>query len=167
MKAGSSSRRIGATMTLALLTAATLVAAPVQRDTAFRAASAELPTFFPGTWQSAGEVAMYNLSGETVAYTFIFARQNTNAGEPAQEREPAAFVAKARERLAANGKTVTGDAAELYGESLFASIVISAVDTEPPVLRCFLGLPPHLVKERDALALASKGGGAGIWRVRH
>ena len=61
---------------------------------------------------------------------------------------------------------MTGNTSELYGENRFASIVVSADDTEPPVLRCFLGLPPHVVKESDALALAAKTGGAA-WRVRH
>lgn len=167
MKVENGIGRISVATTLGLLMAATLVAAPVQRNNAFRAANAELPNFFPGTWQSVGELAMYNLSDEIVAYAFIFARPETKAVEATQERNPAAFVAKARKQLAKNGKTVTGNAAELYGENLFASIVISADDTEPPVLRCFLGLPPHVVKEADALALASKSGGAGVWRVRH
>jgi hypothetical protein len=150
-----------------LLMTATLLAAPVKRDDACRAANAELPGFFPGPWHPVGEITLYNLSGDTAAYTFMFARPRPKSLGVAQEENPRAFVAKARQRLAGEGKVVAGDATELYGEDRFASIVISADDTEPPVLRCFVGLPPHVVKEADALALAAKKEGSGAGIVRH
>lgn len=148
-----------------VFTASMLVAAPVQRDDAYLAANTELPRFFAGPWQLAGELTLHNLSGDTVAYTFMFARPKAQAAGILQT--PAAFLTQTRERLSVSGKTVTGDATELYGEDVFASIVISADNTEPPILRCFKGLPPHVVKEADALAMAAKSSGTDAWRVRH
>ena len=130
-------------------------------------AAHQLPGYFAGPWQLAGEYALENLSGDTVAYTFIFskpARQVTPSPEGGS-LAPASFVARARERLRGSGRPATGNTAELYGEDRFASILVSADDTEPPVLRCYRGLPPHLVKEADALDLVTKKRGAGAWRV--
>lgn len=157
----------GVAVLLGLWMAEGVVAAPVQRADAYRAAQEELPGFFAGPWQPAAEIALHNLSGDIAAYTFIFARPPAATQAKAQEQNPAAFVTKAREQLAAEGKTATGNEPQLYGDNLFASIVISADDTEPPVLRCFLGLPPHVVKEAEALALADRTGGGKGWRVRH
>ncbi|MDD2454897.1 MAG: hypothetical protein PHE10_01045, partial [Kiritimatiellae bacterium] len=71
-----------------------------------------------------------------------------------------------RSKLADAGKNLNGNNPGLYGAERFATIVISADDTEPPVLRCGLGLPPQLVKERDAEALAKSAYAQGRWRVR-
>ncbi len=143
------------------------VADSVTRDTAFQVASSQLPSFYPGTWRLSDEYAMENLSGETLAYTFIFAKTDAQTAKTAEFRTlaPTSFVARARLRLKEGGQSVTGNSPELYGETLFASIIISAKDTEPPVLRCFQGLPVHVVKEEDALALVAKERGAGAWRV--
>lgn len=167
MRRNAGVHAVGVAIVLGLWMVANLVAAPVQRETAYRAAKEELPGFFPGPWQPAAEITLHNLSGDIAAYAFIFSRAQTAVQGKAQEEPPAAFVAKARERLAAGGKTATGNEPPLYGNDIFASIVISADDTEPPVLRCFLGLPPHVVKESDALTLAGKTGGGDGWRVRH
>jgi len=75
-------------------------------------------------------------------------------------------VAERRARLGKAGKGSNGNNPELYGAERYATVVISADDTEPPVIRCFLGLPPQLVKERDAEALAVRKHGQGRWRVR-
>ena len=155
------------TLSAVLMMASALVAAPVQRDDACLAATSELPGFFAGPWQLVGELTLHNLTGDTVAYAFMFARPQEQSKGGVQEDSPAQFVAKARAELAGRGGIVSADAPELYGEDRFASMVISADDTEPPVLRCFKGLPPQVVKESDALALAAKSGGAGAWRVRH
>ena len=152
---------------IALLMAGPLSAAPVTRNEAYGAATNELPGFFAGPWHPAGELTLHNLSGDTVAYLFMFAGPRKQSNGEAQEETPAAFVTHERARLAGAGKSVSGDAPELYGEDRFASIVISANDSEPVVLRCFRGLPPQVVKEADALALAAKTRGAGAWRVRH
>jgi hypothetical protein len=141
-------------------------AAPVSRNEAFRAATAELPKFYAGIWNPAGELLLYNLSDEVTAFVFMFERaqkQSDKTPSPA----PAAFVAKARADLATTGKAVSGYEPELRGADRYATIVISADDTEPPVLRCFLGLPPQIVREVNALTLAADKGGAGSWRVRH
>ena len=143
-------------------------AASVPRETAFHVAANQLPGYFAGPWQLADEYALENLSGDTVAYTFIFSmpsRQEFQSPESGA-LAPTSFVARARERLRGSGRPATGNTAELYGEDRFASILVSADDTEPPVLRCYRGLPPHLVKEADALDLVTKKRGAGAWRVR-
>lgn len=140
-------------------------AAPVSRDVAFKAATLELPVFYPGTWNPAGEIPLRNLAGNVVAYTFMFVEAQKLASM-GQDRAPAAFVKKARTDLAAKGASVSGYETELRGDDCYATIVISADDTEPPVLRCFRGLPPQVVREADALALAGGKSGAGSWRVR-
>ena len=150
----------------AAFAALALCAAPVQRDVACQVASSQLPVFFEGSWQLADEFELFDLTGTVAAYTFVFSRPRPQAEEGAGTVSPAAFVAKARDRLTAAGKAVSGNEAELFGESRYASIVISADDTEPPVLRCYLGLPPHVVKEKDALAVVSKFKGGGVWQMR-
>jgi hypothetical protein len=154
----SSSPALGAL--LLLLVAAPLVAAPVTRNEAFRAAASELPGFFAGDWRPAGELILYRPAGDAGAYVFMFASTPKAADET-----PAAFVARQRASLAAKGKTFSSTDSELYGEDRFATIFISADDTEPVVLRCFKGLPPQVVKEADALALGAKTGGSAM-RVR-
>ena len=66
----------------------------------------------------------------------------------AEEDSPAGFVAKGRAKLAGDGKSASSDEPDLYGQGRFASIVISAADTEPVVLRCFKGLPRKWSKRR-------------------
>jgi|GEM_PF-2785954 hypothetical protein len=138
-------------------------AAPVARDDAFRAAEAELPRFYPGEWAAADDVPLYDLNGAVAAYAFIFER---GAKRRAAAETPAAFVAKARADIAAAGEGATGYEPELRGEDRFATIVVAADDTEPPVLRCHLGLPGHLVREANALALADRAQRGVAWRVR-
>jgi hypothetical protein len=150
---------------LFLLTASSIVAAPVTRDEAFRAAGSQLPGFFPGAWRPAGEMALQNLSGDTAAYVFMFSNLPEPAKGSAPEETPAAFVARQRVRLAKTGQPVSPSDSELYGEDRFATVFTAADDTEPVVLRCFKGLPSQVVKEVDALALGAKSG-AGAWRVR-
>lgn len=140
------------------------LAEPVARDTAFLVASCQLPAFYPGPWQLSDEYRLENLAGGTVAYTFIFRKKDAKPGEAVA---PTSFVQRARSRLKGEGVPATENAPELYGEALFASIVISADDTEPPLLRCFQGLPPHVVKEEAALALVAKKRGPAAWRVKH
>ena len=147
-----------------LLAACAAVAEPVARDTAFLVASGQLPAYYPGPWQLSDEYRLENLSGETVAYTFIFRKKDAN---PVDAVAPTSFVQRARSRLKGEGVTATENTPELYGEALFASIVISAEDTEPPLLRCFQGLPSHVVKEAAALALVAKKRGPAAWRVKH
>lgn len=145
-----------------------LAADPVSLETARRVAVARLPAFYAGSWRLADEYALENLSGETVAYTFVFSKsaQTSVAASGLRTLAPTSFVAKARANLKRAGKNVTGNSPELYGADTYASIVISADDTEPPVLRCFTGLPSEVVKETDALELISKQSGSGAWRVR-
>lgn len=138
-------------------------AAPVARDDAFRAAEIELPRFFPGEWTAADEVPLSDLNGAVAAYAFIFERA---AKRSAAAEAPAAFVARARATLAAAGAEATGYEAELRGEERYATIVIAADDAEPPVLRCHLGLPGHIVREANAVALAGRARSGGAWRVR-
>lgn len=139
---------------------------PVARDSACRVATSQLPSFFSGTWRLADEFTLEDLAGTTVAYTFIFARTvKQGVGAEATAVAPTSFVARARGSLKAAGKPVNGNTPALYGEDHYASIVISADDTEPPVLRCFLGLPAQVVKEQDALELVEKRQGAGSWRI--
>jgi hypothetical protein len=145
---------------LVFMLGAPLVAAPVTRNEAFRAAASQLPGFFAGAWQPAGELTLQGLAGGTGAFVFIFANGLENAKET-----PAAFVSRQRAGLAASGKGASADTSELYGEDRYATIFISAEDTEPVVLRCFKGLPAQIVKEADALALAAKAAG-NAWRVR-
>ena len=138
-------------------------AAPVARDDAFRAAETELPRFYPGEWTAADEVPLCDLDGAAAAYAFIFERAGKRA---AAAEAPAAFVARARAAVAAAGAEATGYETELRGEERYATIVIAADDAEPPVLRCHLGLPGHLVREANALALAGRTQRGGAWRVR-
>jgi hypothetical protein len=147
-----------------LLSASRLPAAPVAVEVARCAASNELPRFFAGPWKPSGEFALHDLAGGTVAHAFMFVR-TAPAADAAADPAPAAFVAGARARLAQGGKAVAGTEHELYGADRYATIMISADDTEPVVLRCFQGLPPHVVREADALDLAGKSRGAGAWRV--
>lgn len=142
------------------------MAAPVSRDEAFAAASTELPRFYAGSWNLADEMPLYGLSGDVKAFLFMFDRAQKAAGG-GEDGAPAAFVAKARADLAAKGIVLSGQEPELRGEDRYATIVISADDTEPPMLRCFQGLPYQVVRAVDALALATEKKGAGSWRVRH
>jgi len=152
---------------LLLSLASAAKAAPVSHDEAFRVATAELPGFYTGNWNPAGEILLHNLSGDVTAFIFMFDRTQKLSNKD-QTPAPAAFVAKARTDLAAAGIVVSGYESELRGADRYATIVISADDTEPPVLRCFLGLPPQVVREVEVLALAADNkGGAGSWRVRH
>ena len=137
--------------------------APVARDDAFRAAETELPRFYPGEWAAADEVPLYDLNGAVAAYAFIF---ECGAKRAAAAEAPAAFVAQARAIIAAAGVEATGYETELRGEDRYATIVIAADDAEPPVLRCHLGLPGHVVREANALALAGRIQRGGTWRVR-
>ena len=138
-------------------------AAPVARDDAFRAAESELPRFYPGEWAAADEVPLYDLNGAVAAYAFIFERA---AKRSAAAEAPAAFVARARAAVAAAGAEATGYETELRGEDRYATIVIAADDAEPPVLRCHLGLPGHVVRAANAAALAGRARSGGAWRVR-
>ena len=167
MKTCRTGRAKGAALLAAGLAVGLLEAAPVARDTAYQVAVSQLPGFYPGSWQLSGEYALESLSGETQAFIFMFSRASKLgvAGADTPALAPTSFVARTRSRLKAEGRTVNGHAPELYGESAYASIVISADDAEPPVLRCFQGLPAQVVKEEDALALVAKKGGAGSWRV--
>lgn len=156
-------------LTLTLLIAPILPlnasAAPVGRDSALRAATAELPRYFAGPWQLASEISMHNLQGETVAYTFVFSQVPFKADGKARGNDPVQFIAGARQNLTKDGRESSGDEPQLYGEEVFASIVTSADDTEPVVLRCFRGLPPQLVKQSNAIALATRKRG-GEWHYR-
>ncbi|MGD9611916.1 MAG: hypothetical protein AB7V22_03355 [Kiritimatiellia bacterium] len=138
-------------------------AAPVARDDAFRAAETELPRFYPGDWAAADEVPLVDLSDTPRAYAFIFARAGKRS---AAAETPAAFVAQARASIAAAGASATGYETELRGEDRYATIVVAADDAEPPVLRCHLGLPGHVVREANALALAGRARRGVAWRVR-
>ena len=138
-------------------------AAPVARDDAFRAAESELPRFYPGAWTAADELPLYDLDGAVAAYAFIFERA---AKRGAAAEAPAAFVARARAAVAAAGAEATGYETELRGEDRYATIVIAADDAEPPVLRCHLGLPGHVVRAANAAALAGRARSGGAWRVR-
>jgi hypothetical protein len=158
--------KLGIPLVLALLATLPLQAEPVTRDAAFRAASAELPAFFPGAWTPADEIELYDLQGDIAAYIFMFTRPEKSAAQSAAPASPRDFVAARRRDLTAAGKSVDGNNEELYGADRFASIVISADDTEPPVLRCFKGLPPQLAKEAEALALASSRHRGRSWTVR-
>jgi hypothetical protein len=149
----------------ALLLAVSVKASPVSKDEALRAATSELPGFFNGPWQQAGEFPLHNLEEETVAYTFIFARAQSVKGGAAESLIPSEYITKKRQSLTDAGKSVSGNESVLYGSEHFASIVISADDTEPVVLRCFLGLPAQEVKRADACALAARKNGAAAWRV--
>lgn len=148
---------------LALGWALAAPAAPVARDDAFRAAETELPRFYPEEWAAADEVPLYDLNGAVAAYAFIFER---GAKRSAAAEMPAAFVERARAAVAAAGAEATGYETELRGEDRYATIVIAADDAEPPVLRCHLGLPGHLVREANAVALAGRTQRGGAWRVR-
>lgn len=138
-------------------------AAPVARDDAFRAAETELPRFYPGEWAAADEVPLCDLDGAVAAYAFIFERA---AKRSAAAEAPVAFIARARAAVAAAGAEATGYETELRGEDRYATIVIAADDAEPPVLRCHLGLPGHLVRAANAVALAGRSQRGGVWRVR-
>ena len=148
---------------LALGWALAAPAAPVARDDAFRAAETELPRFYPGDWTAADETPLYALDGAVAAYAFIFERAGKRG---AATETPAAFVARARAAVAAAGAEATGYETELRGEDRYATIVIAADDAEPPVLRCHLGLPGHVVRAANAAALAGRVRSGGAWRVR-
>lgn len=151
---------------IAFLISTTVTADPIQRNDALIAARTELPVFFAGSWQLTDEFTLHNLSGDTVAYTFMFVRPQPKSTEVAQEKNPTKFVKEKRTKLALEKTALSGNESSLYGEELFASIVISADDTEPVVLRCFRGLPPHLVKTSDAIDLATERNQGGAWKIR-
>lgn len=138
-------------------------AAPVARDEAFRAAETELPRFYPGNWAAADEIPLYDLSGDVAAYAFIFERAGKRS---AAAETPAEFVERARAARTAAGAETSGYEAELRGEDRYATIVVAADDVEPPVLRCHLGLPSHVVRAANAVALAGKAKSDVAWRVR-
>lgn len=148
------------------MAAAISMAEPVLRQEAYRAARSELPGFFPGPWKSTGEIVLKDLEGSAAAYLFMFKSTGTDVVPISDDSTPAEYVARTRARLKLTGNAVSGSTRALYGEDRFASIVISADDEEPIVLRCFKGLSPHLVKEADAVSLAARKGGGGTWRVR-
>ncbi len=149
---------------MSLMLPVALRAEQVSRDEAYAAAVFELPSFFAGEWTPAGDIPLHTMSGDVVAFMFMF-RRTQKAQESGAVDEPFGFVEKARADIAGKGKEVSGYETELRGEDRFATIVISADDGEPPVIRCFRGLPPHVVRQKEALALAA-GKGGGVWRVR-
>lgn len=165
----SDSRTLILSIVVTLLVNVALYAAPVTRDTALQAAMDELPGFFAGSWQWADEETLHDLSGGTVAYMFMFRKEQAQVkvNDASQPLEPIAFVASKRKVLSKQGVSVSGNESDLYGQDVFASIVISAVDTEPVVLRCFRGLPSHVVKSADAMGLATETAPDSTWRVRH
>lgn len=151
---------------LSFLLVFNLCAEPVGREAAAAAAAARLPQFYPGEWVPAGDYTLYDLAGGIAAYTFMFERSAKAAHAQGRRETPAEFVAARRAAIGESVIKARGNSPELYGAERFAAIVISADDTEPPVLRCGLGLPPQLVKERDAEALAKSAYAQGRWRVR-
>jgi hypothetical protein len=142
-----------------------MCAEPVGQEAAAKAAAARLPQFYPGEWHPAGDYPLYDLAGNIAAYTFMFERADQAGQKQGRRETPAEFVAARRSALGEATDKSVGNHPELYGAERFATIVISADDTEPPLIRCFLGLPPQLVKERDAESLASGQRGQGRWRV--
>ncbi len=165
----SSCRMLVLSIVVALLANFALYAVPVKRDAALQAAMHELPGFFAGSWLWADEETLYDLSGGTVAYMFMFRKSQAQVkvNDVLLPLEPVAFVASKRMVLSKQGVSVSGNESDLYGQDVFASIVISAVDTEPVVLRCFRGLPSHVVKSADAMGLATETAPGSTWRVRH
>ncbi len=156
-------------LVLRLLLSATMAAcgAPVAQDIAFYAAQTALPVFFPGYWLPAGELELQAIDGTRIVYVFIFERGDGGYAPSAHApATPAAYVAATRHTLAAAGRVVSGHEDELYGVHRFATIYISADDTQPPVLRCFEGLPPPLVRAESALSLAALKTPRDGWRVR-
>ena len=157
-------RRLGWSIVgMALGWALAAAAAPVARDEAFRVAEIELPRFYAGEWVAADETPLVDLSDTTKAYAFIFERAGKRS---AAAETPAAFVARARANVAAAGAEATGYETDLRGEDRYATIVVAADDAEPPVLRCHLGLPGHVVRAANALALANRSKRGVAWRVR-
>ncbi len=141
-------------------------AAPVSRNEAFGAASALLPSFFPGDWFLADEITLHLLSGEAGAFLFVFESGGKTSDDQARN-SPQEFVARTRADLAGQSGRPTGYEPELRGEDRYATIMISAEDTAPPVLRCFRGLPFQRVREVNALDLAGREKDGKPWRVRH
>lgn len=148
------------------LAAGQAAAEPVARNTAYHAARTELPGFFPGQWEPADEIILHDINENIVAYAFVFIRNGkTAAANNTSYKKPADFVEAQRAELTQAGKQINGNNPELYGEDRYATVFISADDTEPPVLRCFLGLPPQLVKAEKARTMSKEHAG-GEWRIR-
>ena len=147
----SAGRILYAVAAFCILSAAAALSAPVGRPTALRAADAELPGFFPGQWELEDELVLYDLDLTAAAYTFTFRRSDLIKEQPL---ELAAEIAgKKKLPPAAPGRQEPA-ATQPPEHQQYATIVISARDSEPPVIRCFRGQPPQRANEQRALALA-------------
>ncbi len=141
--------------------------AQVDRDVALLAAQTTLPSFFPGSWTPVDELDLHLPSGGLAVYVFVFEKENTRDGLrlAAGSPSPSDFVIQARQAMEAEGQTVSGREEPLYGLDRYATIYISADDSEPPVLRCFEGLPTLLVRSENALQRAGRQTGSNGWRI--
>ncbi len=129
------------------------LANPVSRATALRAATTELPRFFAGEWKLHDEFVLYDVDLQPAAYAFVFSREDLI--KEAVLELPDGLVPKKRPvRDITRPDTAAGQ--EDPDKQQFSTIFISARDSEPPVIRCFRGIPPRQDTEERALALAGE-----------
>lgn len=127
------------------------MANPVSRETALRAATTELPRFFPGNWKLHEEFVLYDIDLQPAAYAFVFSREDQI--KEAVFELPEGFVPKkhpSRNPDRQNTEIVPKE----NDHRQYSTIFISALDSEPPVIRCFSGLPPQRHNEERALTMA-------------
>ncbi len=139
-----------------------MTGAPVDRAAALRAAADRLPTFFSGSWLRVDDFSMVDPEGTTRAYTVVF-----HQGDTRNAASPANFLARVRQQKRAAGRQINENSSDLYGSDRYASIVVSADDTEPVVIRCYRGLPATLVKLEAAQKLARATGKSDLRLAQH
>jgi hypothetical protein len=148
-----------------------LVAAIVDVNVAIVAAADYLPYYYPGNWQYFKHFVCYDINGVPAAYAIVFRDPNSQIADVNQLDTAIADFRQKRQdakellhrrivELAPQDANSDETAKKLrkeeskfirsqYFTSVFATVITSAVETEPVIQRCYRGLPEFLVKQRQ------------------
>lgn len=143
----------------------------VDFNVAFIAATDYLPCYYPGDWEYFDHFICYDINGVPATYSIIFRDPNAlitdmnelniSMGNLRQRYKD--IETRISEKLVAlpqqdanNDETIKSLRREKnklirsqYFTGAFATVMTSASQTEPVVLRCYRGLPEFLVKQRE------------------
>jgi len=93
-----------------------------------------LPKYYPGDYEVLDHIDMYDLEGKLAAYAFIFKK----SGFKLDSLEEMKLLVEETESVP-----------EKYFTEETATVVVSAINTESPLMRCYRGLPQIFVAESD------------------